>query len=162
MLCTRTAELAREQGLVVGGVLTHPCFASDRKVGLEVEDLRTGRRCPLAEPNGGNGQGPATGAWHFRAAGLAFGAQALAQATPCHLLIVDELGPLELERGEGWPVALEVLAGGDYRLALAVVRPELVDEFRRQLGGEPPEVAAGAADCDALAERILGELGDLG
>ena len=41
--------------------------------------------------------------------------------------LVDELGPLELVRGEGWQAALETLAQGGYRLALVVVRPELLD-----------------------------------
>jgi nucleoside-triphosphatase THEP1 len=27
----------------------------------------------------------------------------LKSATPCDLLVVDELGPLEFERREGWP-----------------------------------------------------------
>ena len=33
---------------------------------------------------------------------LAWGTRILQQATPCDLLVVDELGPLKFERGEGW------------------------------------------------------------
>ena len=55
-------------------------------------------------------------------------ALALLEANPnCDLLVVDELGPLELVRGEGWQAALEALAQGGYCLALVVVRPELLD-----------------------------------
>jgi nucleoside-triphosphatase THEP1 len=157
-LCRRVVELARARGLTVGGVLTHPRFVGGRKVGLVVEDLQSGSRCPLAEREDST-DGPSTGRWHFHAAGLDLGAQALAWAAPCELLIVDELGPLELERGEGWAVAMGTLAAGCYRLALVVVRPRLLPEFRRQLGLEPAILLARAEECEALAARILSELG---
>lgn len=159
-LCARVAVLARAQGLAVAGVITHPRYAHSHKVGLDVEDLRTGARRPLAERTA-CADGPSTGAWRFHAAGLAFGARALAQATPCDILVVDELGPLELVRGEGWRNGVDVLAAGHYGLALAVVRPALLAEFHRQLGAPTPVLSFDAADCEALAARILGELGDL-
>ncbi len=160
-LCGRVAELARGQGLEVGGVITWPRFDGGVKVGLDVEDLRSGQRCALAERDDGT-DGPTTGRWYFHAAGLDRGALALQQAAPCHLLIVDELGPLELLRGEGWRAGLDVLARPGYRLALAVVRPALVERFQAQLGVEAPVLTAAVADCDALAARILAELGDVG
>ncbi|HOG48556.1 MAG TPA: nucleoside-triphosphatase [Anaerolineae bacterium] len=160
-LCARVVDLARAAGLAVAGVITWPRFVDGRKVGLDVEDLQQGDRRPLAE-SAGMSDGPSTGAWHFHAAGLAFGAQALARATPCHLLVVDELGPLELERGEGWRAGLDALVAGGYRLGLAVVRPALVAALARRLGTQPPVVTASVVGCDALAARILRELGDWG
>lgn len=161
-LCARVAEMARAQGLAVGGVLTRPRFDGERKVGLDAEDLRTQRSWPLAERAAGT-DGPSTGRWHFHAAGLEAGRQALQQAVPCHLLVVDELGPLELVRGEGWHVALGVLAAGQFRLGLAVVRPALVQRLAELLGGRDlPVVPVSLDRCEALAERILGELGDVG
>ena len=47
---------------------------------------------------------------------------------------MDEIGPLEMDRGEGWTNALEVLRLGEYRLAVAVVRPSLVDAVRAAVG----------------------------
>ncbi len=161
-LCARVAELARAQGLAVGGVLTPARFEGERKVGLDVQDLRTAQAWPLAEAAPGP-DGPATGAWHFHSAGLQAGRQALERATPCHILIVDELGPLELERGEGWQVALDVLASGQFRLGLVVVRPALVPRFLELLGGPGlPVVQVTLDGCEALAVRILAELGDVG
>ncbi|MCJ7625183.1 MAG: hypothetical protein MUO76_16925, partial [Anaerolineaceae bacterium] len=43
----------------------------------------------------------------------------------CDLLVVDELGPFELVRAEGWVSGVKLVDGGNYRLALVVVRPEL-------------------------------------
>lgn len=45
-------------------------------------------------------------------------------------LIVDELGPLELERGEGLTNAVELLKSGEFEKALIVVRPHLVDKAK--------------------------------
>lgn len=41
-------------------------------------------------------------------------------------LVVDELGPLELERGEGLTNAVELLKSGEIKKALVVVRPHLI------------------------------------
>ena len=46
---------------------------------------------------------------------------------PCDLFIVDELGPLELIRAEGWVNALETLRQPTYRVGVVVIRPELVE-----------------------------------
>ena len=45
----------------------------------------------------------------------------------CDLLIVDELGPIELERGEGWQNGIAALNSGEYQAAVVVIRPELLD-----------------------------------
>ena len=161
-LCARVAELARAQGLAVGGVLTPARYDGSRKVGLDAEDLRTGCSWPLAEGTTA-ADGPTTGAWHFHGAGLEAGRQALEHAVPCHILIVDELGPLELERGEGWRVAIDVLASEQFRLGLAVVRPALVPRFLELLGvPDLPVVRVTPDHCEELAGRILSELGDVG
>jgi len=83
----------------------------------DVLDVRSGnlRRLTL-----GTGASAAVvqGRFRFDPETLAWGDAALAQATPCHLLVVDELGPLEIERGQGWPKAFDVLRGTDFALAL--------------------------------------------
>lgn len=45
---------------------------------------------------------------------------------PCDLLIVDELGPLEFNRGEGWIAGLTAVDSGSYQSALVVIRPSLL------------------------------------
>lgn len=131
-LCNRVVALARERGLSVAGLLTPPRFAGGRKVGLEVKDVATGRRCPLAERLVAT-DGPATDTWHFHTAGLAWGADVLRRVPSCDLLVIDELGPLELERGAGWTVGLDLLRDGDYRLAVVAVRPALISDLAERL-----------------------------
>lgn len=174
-LCTQVVALARARGLAVAGVLAPPRLADGRKVGLDVEDLRTGQRRPLAEACAepcrsacaehcrsivGLTDGPATESWHFHAAGLAWGTMVLRHATPCDLLLIDELGPLELIRGQGWTVGLDLLRAGRYRLALVVVRPELLPRLQERLDGvEPLILAVTEANRDALLGQIAALLG---
>ena len=73
--------------------------------------------------------------WRFDAGTLAWGRQLLASATPCDVLVIDEIGPLELLRDEGWPNALEVLRQGGYTLAVVGVRRALVATLAGRLSG---------------------------
>jgi len=63
------------------------------------------------------------------------GARALADATPCDLLVIDELGPLELLGDRGWVDALEVLPRGEFGSALVVCRPGLLQALEQKLEG---------------------------
>ena len=66
------------------------------------------------------------GRFRFAPETIGWGNIVLAEATPCQLLVVDELGPLELERKGGWQEAFDVLRRGHFALALVVIRSELV------------------------------------
>ena len=133
-LCTRVVAALKARGLDVAGVLTLPRLAAPRgeKIGMDVEDVRTGERVALAE-RVAVGEGTANLTWKFDEAGLARGAQILREATPCDVLVVDELGPLELIHHKGWISALDILQTGHYRTAFVVVRPGLVENFRARV-----------------------------
>jgi nucleoside-triphosphatase THEP1 len=131
--CGRIITHARKQGLAVTGLLTPSRSRNGRKIALDVEDIRTGKRRPLAE-GVGSAKGPATEKWQFHLESLNWGAEILRRATPCDVLLVDELGPLELTRNLGWTVALDVLRAGKYRLAVVVVRPALLAAFQKRIG----------------------------
>jgi len=124
-VCCRTVERAWAAGWDCAGLLTLTVDQERR----DVLDVRGGCWCRLTTAGAGVRQGRYT----FDAAVLAWGARTLVQAVPCDLLVVDELGPLEVERGEGWAVAFDVLAGGLFRLALVVVRLELLELVRGRL-----------------------------
>jgi len=127
-VCHETIELARAGGYVCGGLITLPGNGDD----LDVLDARSGsvRRLTL-EP----GTSPAViqGRFRFNPETLAWGNDLLAHATPCDLLVVDELGPLELEQGWGWQQAFATLRETNFALAVVVVRPELVIQAQLKL-----------------------------
>ncbi len=129
MLCVRVVAALKTRGVDVAGVLTLPRFADGEKIGMDVEDVRSGERIALAE-RAARGAGTADLEWKFDEGALARGAQMLRAATPCQVLIIDELGPLELIHHRGWIGALEILRTQNYRNALVVVRPSLVENFQ--------------------------------
>jgi nucleoside-triphosphatase THEP1 len=137
--CRQLAILARQRGLDCAGLVCPARFHASRKVGIDVLDLRTGVNRPLAEAD----QLPAalrTGAYRFDAEAVAWGVAVLDAACPCDLLVVDEIGPLELERGQGWANALDILRDGQFALAVVVVRPGLVGAFRIRMSDIPADL----------------------
>jgi nucleoside-triphosphatase THEP1 len=137
--CGRLVTLARSRGLAVAGILSPARLAGGRKVGIDLVNIRSGERRPLGDGRSGDdlqiatGRGPLTRGWRFSGEVLEWGSgilrSILDDATPWDLLVIDEIGPLELERWEGWLVALEVLRSGGYRLAVPVVRPALLERL---------------------------------
>jgi nucleoside-triphosphatase len=123
--CQRVVELARAVGYSCAGLLT----LSEGREHLTVVDVASGERRTLTVTTEGVRQGP----FLFDPEVLTWGAEVLEQALPCDLLVVDELGPLEFERRQGWSGALELLRRGQFGLALVVIRPSLVLEARAAL-----------------------------
>jgi len=77
----------------------------------------------------------------FEPEGVEFGRRALdaAAVAGCDLLVVDQIGPLELLDGGGWTDALDVVLAGRHRLALLVVNPRVIHEAEARLAGRPVE-----------------------
>jgi nucleoside-triphosphatase THEP1 len=139
--CRHLADLTQQQGVDCAGLVCPARFDESRKVGIDVLNLRTGECHLLAEAD----QLPAalhTKAYRFDVEAIAWGAAVLDTACPCDLLVIDEIGPLELERGQGWVNALNVLREGQYEVALVVVRPSLLDTFRSKMNDMPMDLFA--------------------
>ncbi len=156
--CLQLVETARQHSLHAAGVICPARWAAGRKVGIDLMDVRTGERWPLAEAD----QRPAslrTPAYRFHQKAIDWGTAIIKNATPCTLLIIDELGPLELVRGLGWASALEVLAAGRFEQAVVVVRPLLIPRFYEHLPGRPGGLIMlpGRPDLDPVT-TILAEL----
>ncbi len=127
-LCRRLVAEAEARGLTVGGLLTETVDAHT----LRVTELHSGARYPITRPWQGGG-GPLR---HFvmDESALRRSAEALRHALPAALFVVDELGPTELQFGQGWIEAVTLLREGDYRLAFVVVRPALLHEALSRFG----------------------------
>ena len=152
-VCRETVALAQDTGYACGGLVT---LAHDDV--REVLDVNSGDVRRLTQ-EGDTAQTVEQGRFRFDPAVLAWGNRALIRATPGDLLVVDEIGPLELERGTGWMNAFDVLRGRDFRLALVVIRPELVAQAQRRL----PDCATVIIDVtrenrDQLPGTLMGML----
>jgi nucleoside-triphosphatase THEP1 len=127
-LCRRLVNAARQAGWQVSGLLSPALFEEGIKTGILVEDLRTGEQRRLASVNHGQTAQLATTGWVFDPANMAWGQTVFQSATPTDLLLVDELGPLEMVRGQGWTAALQALDVAQFELALVIIRPELLEK----------------------------------
>jgi nucleoside-triphosphatase THEP1 len=185
LICTQIVADARARGLDVAGLLTgrsgpepgDPRQVVDLRSGESrtfgaqergdhtssvsgVGALEAGTRAPRARADAvSNRSDPLTPGWDYAAEVFSWANEVLTHATPCDLLVVDEVGPLELLGGRGWVKALEVLRERDFRMALVVCRPELLDELEASLGDSPERVfRVDLENADELAATILEEM----
>jgi len=127
-LCLEVVAAAREAGIQLGGLVSPGVFQEREKIAIDVIDVRSGERRRLADGPGGRSTAISTRRWAFHPEAVAWGTQVLQEAVPCQLLVIDELGPLEFQRGEGWVSGFRAVASGDYTSALLVIRPSLLKE----------------------------------
>jgi nucleoside-triphosphatase THEP1 len=132
-LCRKVVLQAQAAGRTCGGVLTFAVEGTERRA---VVNVQTGEARPLTVSQGG----VRLGRFRFDPRTLEWGKEILARAIPCDLFVVDEIGPLEIERQEGWVRALDLLRDGSFRLALIVVRPELIHPLQLRLPASAPTV----------------------
>ena len=132
--CRRAVEQAQARGLRASGVLSLPVYQDGVKTAIALRDIAGEQERILARAHH-DGEGPRVGVWTFDPASVVWGQQVLASLPPCDLLVIDEIGPLELEMGQGLTNALDALRRADYRLALVTLRPALAGEVAARLGG---------------------------
>ena len=125
--CLALADYASILGIHVGGLVSPAVFEGDRKIGIDLLDLGSGAQRRLAVRRGEFSSGQITEDWHVDDKTLNWGNAILAHSGACQLFILDELGPLELERGVGLTNVLGFIAARRYRLACVVVRSSLLE-----------------------------------
>jgi nucleoside-triphosphatase THEP1 len=139
----RLVALARREGLVCAGLLA-PAMGNScgQKVGIWGVDIRTGDRRILARTDRALG-GATVGPYSFDSRALSWAMGVIAEALDsadedsCDLLIVDEIGKLELWQGIGLSPVLPRLAAGEAHRSLILVRDFLLAELQSAL--EPVE-----------------------
>ncbi|NQS91432.1 MAG: hypothetical protein HQ574_03400 [Chloroflexi bacterium] len=131
-LCLEVAGIAKEAGLKVAGILSPGVFQGDGKIGIDVLNISSDDRRRLAELRVHQQSRLETQRWSFLPEAVSWGNQVIKDAVPCDLLMLDELGPLEFHRNQGWVRGFEVIASGDYQVALLVIRPSLLNEASRR------------------------------
>ena len=155
-VCQRVAAMARERRCCVCGILTPPILDENgERLGIEAVDLASGERRELARLCRSNGNrqqdwnwdGPHIGPYHFDPAALRWAQDAMLRgmAVCSDLLMVDEIGHLELEQGQGFGQVLELLETSAALRRLLVVRSSLLAAFLRRL----PELEFAAFEVTA-------------
>lgn len=124
--CREMLQKARLTGWDAAGLLSPAVFQDGIKDTIWAEDIRSGNKRLLAAAHQQTGTDLAFGDWYFNRKTLEWGNQVLQSSIPCDLLVIDELGPLEFNLSLGWVSALDVIKTARFRLALVVIRSELL------------------------------------
>jgi len=125
--CLALLERATKLGVSTGGLISPPVFRTEEKIGIDLLNVWSGEQRRLANRIRGNPEGVYTRKWQFDERVIGWGNHFLAERFPCDLLFLDELGPVELERGEGLLEAVTILDERVYDNIVLVIRPSLLD-----------------------------------
>lgn len=158
-LANRLIKRLRSCGYRTAGIVSHGYWKDGIRSRFDVEDLSTGRLAPLAERSCNSGPGGM--AFAFDPRGLEAGRSALDPAVckEASVVVIDEIGRLELA-GEGWGPCLEPLLAISQAVHVWIVRDSLVEKVCRFWNIEPElTVSCSAPDAFAILthgiERIL-------
>ncbi|MCX6568483.1 MAG: DUF2478 domain-containing protein [Candidatus Aminicenantes bacterium] len=134
------SSLARwsAQGFAPGGFLSVAVTGASGATGYDLLELKSGHRHPYLRRQGEPGA-ERIGPFFFVPSTLERARAIIREADPRELLIVDEVGPLELLGGGLWPVVREALSRPGMNLLL-VVREEILEDVIAALGPHGPLV----------------------
>ena len=151
---TLVQRVAAASDARVGGVLARDKRYKDRRIGFELLDLGSGATGMLADETG---DGPQLGKYRVRLDDLdRVGAKAVENALNSDLIIVDEIGPMELS-SRRFILAVEK--------AIASPKPMLVvlhewsnHRLAKKIRGSFKVITVTEENRDALVEEIAKEL----
>ena len=154
----RMLPMSAQQKWRIRGILSPPLIHQDEKHGILAVDLESGESWRLAVLNTGAPGGVQTQRWQFDVDTLRRCNQVLANAVPCDLLIVDELGPLEFQRKSGFMEGIHAVDSSSFSLGLVVVRSSLLEIALNRWPDAFPIQIATPAMAESAAASLLQRL----
>ncbi len=156
--CTAVVNALRQgdlQRMDIRGILSPALMRRRKKAGIQAINLVTFEHKNLAEPNEGDDGPISTKRWRFDPRIISWCNTVLSTATPCAVLVIDEIGPLEFEQGEGFIAGLEAVDSGEYTLALVVVRPHSLSQALERWADAEVLNIEEVADQEKAIEEIV-------
>lgn len=156
-LCLKLIEKLKAKSFQVSGVVCPPEFNGTKKTGIALLDLRSGEKRALAQLTTPGSRGLQTHKWQFNEDTIGWGNEKLANSVPCDVLVIDELGPLEFERGLGFLNGFTAVESKMYQWAVVVIRPSLLENaITRWPSGQVMVVTPESRDT--LADELVNHL----
>jgi nucleoside-triphosphatase THEP1 len=124
-------EEFQSQGMRIAGVISPGIFEGEQKIAIEMIDLvsREGRLLAILKDD--EETGLQFGDWSFYEQTIKWGNQRLEYSPTCDILILDEVGPLELDFNQGLQQGLNKLAAGNYKLGMISLRPKCAEAIQQ-------------------------------
>ncbi len=151
---TLVQKVAAKTGCHVGGVLARDMRFKDRRIGFELLDLASGATGVLADEEG---TGPQLGKYRVHPEELdSIGARAVENAIVCDLIVVDEIGPMELS-SKRFVAAVEKALSSDKPM-LVVLHEWSQHRLAKKIRSTFKVVTVTKDNRDSLAEEIVREM----
>jgi iron complex transport system ATP-binding protein len=127
-ICKKVIEIVRSRRYSCGGIITYKGSSED----IVIEDVQTGEIKNFASTSNIY-SGPSTAKYFFNPEGIEFGIRAIEKGVTSDVLVVDELGQLELS-GQGFVKVIEQIAAGKIKNCILVIRKSLLSSFIPKFG----------------------------
>lgn len=129
---TKAMELAQkicQKGYLVGGIVAPGIFFENKRFSFDIVDLMNQQRCFLARRDMASSIN--IGPFGFSHEGFSFGDSAIQKAIShkADLIIIDEIGPLELQN-QGWAKSLRLACQSEVATILITSRPGTMEAIR--------------------------------
>jgi molybdopterin-guanine dinucleotide biosynthesis protein A len=132
--CRQYIGRRQESGSSIGGILCPPIEKQGQRLGCNALDLLTDQQVPFARisRHGAFKEGEVVGDYTISRDGISFACGAIERAieSRCDLVVIDEVGPLELG-GKGLMRAVELALASSVNV-LIVVRSSLKEALLRR------------------------------
>jgi nucleoside-triphosphatase len=159
---SRVVLKLKSAGVIVGGCTTSEMRSGGTRTGFEIRDLASGRKGELASVT--SRFGPRVGRYRVNLADLAkIGAAGLeAAALSSELIVLDEVGPMELVSPEFRRAVTKCIASD--KPILAVVHEKLEDDLLNELRSKARALFTLSVEnrdgvADELASKLLSAVG---
>ena len=147
-------KLTDQPGFKIGGIQTAEIRKAGQREGFSIRDLATGETGILSSIRG---SGPRVGKYHVNLEDLEkIGANALRNALDCDLIVIDEIGPMELKSG-AFVLAVETVLKSD-KPVLAVLHRSSSHLLAQRIRKEFEVLTVDEGNRDELPEKISARL----
>ncbi len=155
ILCSKVMEELINLGYSVAGIVSPGIYRDNVKIGIRALDIKSGREVKLADFSPGWDKEKPNRIWKMNSSATPWGNHVLNKSAPCDILIIDEIGYLELEKNGGWKKAFEILEGKLFKMAFIVIRKELVEVALSHWGNAQVLILESTEDVDFISKEIL-------
>jgi nucleoside-triphosphatase THEP1 len=120
----------QNKNITVGGILSPAVYQDLSRIGYDVVNIKTNAKTILCRSDSKTAS-VKIGDFAFSEEGLLFGNEAIPKSADCNLIVIDEVGPLELS-GKGWASSLDLVMNNASFPLLLVVRENILEKIRER------------------------------
>lgn len=153
-VCSNVVGRIKKYPIEVKGIISPGTYQFNHKTGISSLDISTLKKRQIACHVPGWDTDNPEREWKFIPQALEWANNILGNSVPTDLLIIDEIGFLELEKNTGWTNAIKALESGKYHLALVVVRPTLCHKISSLF----PNSGIYEIDKSSLLDEVAGNI----